>query len=64
MRILLANYFMPKTSSPDINSLNQFTTGDIRKVFFDRALGRPFQDATIEEWLQVRQKALRLIAMS
>ena len=64
IRVLLANYFMPKSKAPDINSLNQFTTGDIRKDFFDRALGRPYQGKSIEEWLEVRQKALRLIALS
>ena len=64
VRVLLANYFMPKTSAPDINSLSKFTTGDIRKDFFDRALGRPYSASSIEEWLQVRQKALRLIAAS
>lgn len=64
IRVLLANYFMPKSQAPNINTLNQFTTGDIRKDFFDRALGRPYQGKTIEEWLEVRQKALRLIAAS
>lgn len=64
VRVLLANYFMPKTKAPDINSLSQFTTGDIRKDFFDRALGRPYHAESIEEWLKVRQKALRLIAGS
>ncbi len=64
VRVLLANYFMPKSSAPDINSLSQFTTGDIRKDFFDRALGRPYSASTMEEWAKVRQKALRLIAAS
>ncbi len=64
VRVLLANYFMPKTKAPDINSLSQFTTGDVRKDFFDRALGKPYTGSTIEEWLEVRQKALRLIAAS
>lgn len=64
VRVLLANYMMPKNQAPDINSLNRFTTGDIRKEFFDRALGRPYEGKSLEEWLQVRQKALRLIAGS
>ncbi|MEO3415050.1 sulfotransferase domain-containing protein [Roseovarius sp. CAU 1744] len=64
VRVLLANYFMPKSKAPDINSLSQFTTGDIRKDFFDKALGRPYNASTMEEWIEVRQKALRLIAAS
>ncbi|SMC10605.1 Sulfotransferase domain protein [Roseovarius aestuarii] len=64
VRVLLANYFMPRTKAPDINSLSKFTTGDIRKDFFDRALGHPYSASSIEEWLEVRQKALRLIAAS
>ncbi len=64
IRVLLAHYFMPKNKAPDINSLSQFTTGDIRKDFFDRALGRPYEGGSMEDWIKVRQKALRLIAAS
>lgn len=64
MRSLLAHYFMPKGQAPDINNLRQFTTGDIRQDFFDRAAGRPFRAETYEEWMAVRPTALRLIAAS
>jgi hypothetical protein len=64
MRSLLAHYFMPKGQAPDINNLRQFTTGDIRQDFFDRAAGRPFRAETYEQWMAVRPTALRLIAAS
>ena len=64
MRSLLAHYFMPKGQAPDINNLREFTTGDIRQDFFDRAAGRPFRAETYEEWMAVRPTALRLIAAS
>jgi hypothetical protein len=64
MRSLLAHYFMPKGQAPDINNLRQFTTGDIRQDFFDRAAGRPFRAETYEQWMAVRPTALRMIAAS
>lgn len=64
MRSLLAHYFMPDGMAPNINNLNQFTTGDVRKDFYDKALGRPYEGKTIEEWMAVRPIALRLIAAS
>ncbi|MBK0400540.1 sulfotransferase domain-containing protein [Limibaculum sp. M0105] len=63
-RSFLANYFAPKGGELDINSLRQFTTGDVRQDFFDRAAGRPFHASDFDEWLLVRPKALRLIALS
>jgi hypothetical protein len=63
-RSFLANYFAAKGSAPDINSLRQFTTADVRQDFFDRAAGRPFHAATFDEWIITRQAALRLIALS
>lgn len=64
-RSFLANYFQPPGRTLDINSLRQFTTADVRQDFFDRANGgRPFRAQTIEEWIKVRPKALRLIAAS
>lgn len=64
MRSLLAHYFMPPGQAPDINNLRRFTTADVRQDFFDAAAGRPFSTKSVEEWLRVRQKALRLIAAS
>jgi len=63
-RSFLANYFQPTGRTLDINSLRQFTTADVRQDFFDRAAGRPFRGRTIEDWMRVRPKALRLIAGS
>jgi len=63
-RSFLAHYFMPPGEAPDINNLRKFTTADVRQDFFDRAAGRPYQGETIEDWLAVRRKALRLIALS
>ncbi|RBI70876.1 aryl sulfotransferase [Roseovarius sp. TE539] len=64
LRSLLAHYFMPEGKAPDINNLREFTTGDVRRDFFNAAAGKPFEGTTIEEWLEVRPKALRLIAAS
>lgn len=64
MRSLLAHYFMPKGAAPDINNLRQFTTGDSRADFFAAAAGGEYKAQGIEDWVQVRRKALRLIAGS
>ncbi len=64
IRSLLAHYFMPKGQAPDINNLRNFTTGDVRKDFFDAAQGTPYKGETLEDWLKVRPAALRLIATS
>ncbi len=36
----------------------------MRQDFFDKAVGRPFSAKTVEDWIAVRPKALRLIAAS
>lgn len=64
MRSLLAHYFMPKGSAPDINNLRQFTTGDGRVDFYAAADGGEYTAEGVEDWLRVRPKALRLIAGS
>lgn len=64
IRSFLANYFQPAGRTLDINNLRQFTTADVRQDFFDRANGAPFRGETVEDWLRVRPKALRLIAAS
>ncbi len=64
MRTLLAHYMMPTGTAPDINNLRQFTTGDVRKDFYDAALGRPYRTNKAEDWVKVRPAALRLIAAS
>lgn len=62
MRSLLAQYFMPPGQAPDINNLRRFTTADVRQDFFDAAAGRPFVAETVQQWVEMRPKALRLIA--
>jgi hypothetical protein len=64
VRIFLANYFQPPGRTLGINELHKFTTADVRQDFFDKANGRPFRGKTLEDWLKVRPKALRLIAAS
>lgn len=64
MRSFLAHYFMPLGHAPDINHLRQFTTGDVRRDFFDAAAGGKYVAESIDDWLAVRPKALRLIATS
>lgn len=64
MRSLLAHYFMPKGSAPDINNLRQFTTGDGRVDFYAAAAGGTYNAQGIDDWLRVRPQALRLIAGS
>lgn len=63
-RIFLANYFMPKEKVPDLNNLRKFTLSDVRQDFYDRAAGRVFVATDFDEWILMRQKALRLIAAS
>jgi len=64
LRLLLANYFMPKGEEIHINNIFRFTTADTRQDFFDRAAGRPFHGRDTHDWLTTRRKALRLIAAS
>jgi len=64
MRSLLAHYFMPKGQAPDINSLRNFTTGDNRVDFYDRAAGGQYTGETVRDWLRVRHSALKMIAGS
>jgi len=64
MRSLLAHYFMPPGKAPDINNLRQFTTGDTRADFFDRAAGGKYKGKSLQDWSQARQIVLRLIAAS
>jgi hypothetical protein len=63
-RLLLAHYFMPKGEAPDINNIRKFTTGDVRRDFFDAAAGGMYVGKSIDEWMAVRGRALRLIAGS
>ncbi|WP_101067959.1 sulfotransferase domain-containing protein [Roseovarius salinarum] len=64
MRSLLAHYFMPKGQAPDINHLRQFTTGDTRQDFYDKAAGRRYDDGSFEAWLNIRTRVIELIAAS
>ncbi|MEM9146240.1 MAG: sulfotransferase domain-containing protein [Pseudomonadota bacterium] len=64
LRSFLAQYFMPDGKAPDINSLRDFTTADVRQDFFDRAVGGRFVAADFDHWLRTRVKAVRLIAGS
>lgn len=64
LRSFLAQYFTEDGKAPDINSLKQFTTADVRQDFFDRAAGRRFEARDFDDWLRTRVKAVRLIAGS
>lgn len=64
MRAFLANYFMGGVKGMSINELRKFTTGDIRADFYDAAAGGRFTIDTIQDYLALRPKAMRLIARS
>lgn len=64
MRSLLAHYFMPPGKAPDINNLRNFTTADVRQDFYDTANGGPYKGTGLDDWMRVRDQALRLIAQS
>ena len=64
MRLLLGYYFLPRDAEFDINTIFRFTTADVRQDFYDKAAGRPFVAASVQDWLKLRPKALRLIAAS
>jgi hypothetical protein len=64
MRVFLANYFAPKDQRLTINQLDQFTTGDLRLDFFDKAAGGQFTGQTVEESIRIRPAVQRLIARS
>ncbi len=64
VRSFVANYFQPPGKTLDINSLRRFTTADVRQDFFDKANGGPFRGTTIDDWIKIRPKAMRLIAAS
>lgn len=61
MRAFLANYFIGGTKGLSINELRKFTLGDIRADFYDAAAGGKFEIGSIEDYLALRPKALRLI---
>jgi len=61
MRAFLANYFIGGPKGLSINELRKFTLGDIRADFYDAAAGGKFSVETLEEYLALRPKALRLI---
>lgn len=64
MRAFLGNYFAPKGRRLTINQLNQFTTGDVRRDFFDAAAGGRFSGEMVEDSLAIRPAVQRLIAAS
>lgn len=61
MRAFLANYFIGGPKGLSINELRKFTLGDIRADFYDAAAGGKFEIETLQEYLALRPKALRLI---
>lgn len=61
MRAFLANYFIGGPKGLSINELRKFTLGDIRADFYDAAAGGKFELNSLEEYLALRPKALRLI---
>lgn len=64
MRVLLGNYLSSGDRRLNINELNQFTTGDVRRDFFDAASGGQFSGTTVEDSIVLRPKVQRLIARS
>lgn len=64
LRVFLANYFAPKGRRLSINQLEQFTTGDLRLDFFDKAAGGQFRSEKIEDSIRIRPAVQRLIARS
>ncbi|MEM9783749.1 MAG: sulfotransferase domain-containing protein [Pseudomonadota bacterium] len=65
IRSLLAQYFHPKGTAPDINTLRRFTTGDMRVDWYAHATGRnPFVAKGFEDYLQARAVTMRAIARS
>ena len=64
MRSLLAHYFMPKGTAPDINNLRNFTTADVRRDFYEAASNGVYNPKGPEDWIKVRRRALQLIAAS
>lgn len=61
MRAFLANYFIGGKKGLSINELRKFTLGDIRADFYDAAAGGTFEIESVEDYLALRSKALRLI---
>lgn len=61
MRAFLANYFIGGTKGLSINELRKFTLGDIRADFYDAAASGKFELNSLDEYLALRPKALRLI---
>lgn len=62
VRTFLANYFLGKV---ELNRLRDFTTGDGRIDFFQRAAGGTYPaDADFPTYVETRRAALRLIATS
>lgn len=64
LRALLGNYMIPGKDAPDINTLDRFSSSDVRQDFFDRAAGRPFRAETADDWVRMRAKVLPMIAAS
>lgn len=64
MRILLAHYFLSKQEPVDINSISKFSLSDMRHDVFEKVNGNPIQSLTEAEWLKLRPKAIREIALS
>jgi len=64
MRAFLGNYLAPKGQRLTINQLNRFTTGDVRRDFFDRAAGGQYTGESVEDSITIRPAVQRLIAES
>lgn len=63
-RALLANYFSPKGKKLTINELNQFTTGDVRMDYWNKAAGGEFNGTTLDDTIKLRPTVQRIIARS
>ena len=63
-RIFLSNCLAPKGKKVSINALHEFTTSDIRPVWYNQANGAPFVGQTPEDTFRLRGKVQQLISAS
>ena len=62
MRILLANYILKRNKPFPINDLGTFTLSDTRPRFFHEASGKPVEQLSQDDTIELRPKTQQLIA--